>query len=337
MTRKILVADSSPAVHRLVELMFSPEGIDVVAVDDGEQAIERVPVERPDVVLADISTPRRDGYEVATFVRNHPQLAHVPVLLLAGAFEPVDDARVAQARCAGVLVKPFDPQQVVARVRSLIAAADGHAASSPRATSEERPPSADRRWGDGRASDASPRRRATGSPADSAAELDEYFDRLDAAFARFKTRSSTIFTAVPPPPAPPQDDAARADVPTLDAVLRTGAAPAGPDRPVETSQVDSPPASAATSAETPAPPNAAGIADLFRALLAAEQGRTAAEGSSSTALPSPEIEGALLERVTRGVIERLGPNPARDGGAGAPSDVLERLVQEEIDRLRRQP
>ena len=112
MTHKLLLADDSVTIQRVVELTFSGEDIQVVTVGDGEQAIARIPVEHPDIVLADIAMPKRSGYEVAAFVKGRPDLSHIPVLLLAGAFEPVDEARAQQVKSDGVLVKPFEPQQV---------------------------------------------------------------------------------------------------------------------------------------------------------------------------------------------------------------------------------
>ena len=120
MTHKLLLADDSVTIQRVVELTFSGEDVQVITVGDGEQAIARIPIERPDIVLADIGMPKRSGYDVAAFVKGRPDLAHIPVLLLAGAFEPVDDARAQQVKCDGVLVKPFEPQQVVSRVRELV-------------------------------------------------------------------------------------------------------------------------------------------------------------------------------------------------------------------------
>jgi hypothetical protein len=67
--------------------------------------------------------PKRSGYEVSAFVKSHPSLQGIPVLLLAGAFEPVDEAKAKDARCDGVLVKPLEPQHVIARVRELMGAA----------------------------------------------------------------------------------------------------------------------------------------------------------------------------------------------------------------------
>ena len=118
---KLLLADDSVTIQRVIELTFSGEDVQVVAVSDGEQAIARIPLERPDVVLADIGMPRKGGYDVAAFVKGRPDLAHIPVLLLAGAFEPVDQARAEQVGADGVLIKPFEPRQVIERVKELLA------------------------------------------------------------------------------------------------------------------------------------------------------------------------------------------------------------------------
>ena len=58
-------------------------------------------------------------------MKGRPELAHIPVLLLAGAFEPVDEAKAKEAGCDGVLVKPFEPQHVIARVREPLGGATG--------------------------------------------------------------------------------------------------------------------------------------------------------------------------------------------------------------------
>src|SRR5436190_1943774 len=120
--RKLLLADDSVTIQRVIELTFSGEDIQVVAVNDGEQAIARIPAELPDVVLADIGMPRKGGYDVAAFVKGRPDLSHIPVLLLAGAFEPVDQTRAEQVGADGVLIKPFEPRQVIERVKELLAA-----------------------------------------------------------------------------------------------------------------------------------------------------------------------------------------------------------------------
>jgi len=118
--RKLLLADDSVTIQRVVELTFSGEDIDVVTVSDGEQAIARIAADPPDIVLADIAMPKKNGYEVAAFIKEHPTLSRVPVLLLAGAFEPVDEERARKVKSDGVLVKPFETHEVITRVRELI-------------------------------------------------------------------------------------------------------------------------------------------------------------------------------------------------------------------------
>ena len=127
---KLLLADDSVTIQRVIELTFADEDVQVVAVGDGQQAIDRVRADRPDIVLADVGMPERDGYEVAAFIKGDPSLAHIPVLLLTGAFEPVDEARARAVGCDGVLVKPFEPQMVISRVRDLLAGRKGSASTT---------------------------------------------------------------------------------------------------------------------------------------------------------------------------------------------------------------
>src|SRR5688572_29247105 len=134
---KLLLADDSVTIQRVIELTFSGEDVQVLAVSDGEQAIARIPLELPDVVLADIGMPRKGGYDVSAFVKGRPDLAHIPVLLLAGAFEPVDQARAEQVRADGVLIKPFEPRQVIERVKELLALRQAPAAPEPPPQPEE--------------------------------------------------------------------------------------------------------------------------------------------------------------------------------------------------------
>lgn len=122
MPHKLLLADDSVTIQRVIELTFADEDVVVTAVGDGKQAIERIQADPPDIVLADVGMPEKDGYEVADFVKRDPRLAHIPVLLLTGAFEPVDEGRAVRVGCDGVLAKPFEPQMVITRVRELLSA-----------------------------------------------------------------------------------------------------------------------------------------------------------------------------------------------------------------------
>src|SRR5689334_268069 len=136
MPQTLLLADDSVTIQRVIELTFADEDITVVAVSDGDQAIERIDAEPPDIVLVDIGMPGRTGYEVTQHIKQSPRLSHIPVLLLTGAFEPVDQAKAAAVGCDGVLAKPFEPQLVIARVKELLG---GAPAEAPRAAATDTP------------------------------------------------------------------------------------------------------------------------------------------------------------------------------------------------------
>jgi len=124
--KTLLLADDSVTIQRVIELIFSDEkDIEVVTVSDGDQAIERIELTPPDIVLADIGMPGKSGYEVARYMKGSPRLAHVPVLLLTGAFEPVDQVSIEASGCDGVLAKPFEPQEVIARVKEFLGKGSG--------------------------------------------------------------------------------------------------------------------------------------------------------------------------------------------------------------------
>ncbi len=128
MGKKILLADDSITIQKVIELTFSDEDFEVVTVGNGRLAVEKLEEVRPDIVLCDIIMPEKDGYEVCDFIRKHPTLGHVPVLLLTGAFEPFDQERAARVGCDGFLAKPFEPQSLITKVKDLL----NQAASRPR-------------------------------------------------------------------------------------------------------------------------------------------------------------------------------------------------------------
>src|SRR5205085_11449607 len=107
MANRILLADDSITIQKVVNLTFTDEGIDVVTVGNGELALKKLREEAFDLVLADIFMPGRNGYEVCDFVKGQPHLSHVPVILLVGAFEPFDRAEAGRVRADGHLTKPF--------------------------------------------------------------------------------------------------------------------------------------------------------------------------------------------------------------------------------------
>lgn len=118
---RILVADDNTNIQKMVALAFEERGITVVSVGNGEAAVRRIPDMNPDLVLADVFMPVRNGYEVCEFVKKDERFAHVPVILLVGAFDPLDEKEARRVGADGVLKKPFvPPDPLIAMVTSAL-------------------------------------------------------------------------------------------------------------------------------------------------------------------------------------------------------------------------
>jgi CheY-like chemotaxis protein len=119
---RILVADDNSNIQKMVALALKDEGIDVVAVGNGDAAMRKIPDLHPDLILADIFMPVRSGYEVCEFVKNDSRYMHTPVVLLVGAFDPLDEQETQRVRADGVLKKPFvPPDPLINMVKALLA------------------------------------------------------------------------------------------------------------------------------------------------------------------------------------------------------------------------
>src|SRR2546427_1665931 len=135
---KILVADDNSNIQKMVGLALKDQGIEVVAVGNGEAAVRKISDIRPDLVLADVFMPVRNGYEVCQYVKSDPSLAHIPVILLVGAFDPLDEQEAQRVGADGVLKKPFvPPDPLISMVKSaLLRAGTAHGNASAAKTPE---------------------------------------------------------------------------------------------------------------------------------------------------------------------------------------------------------
>src|SRR5437879_11127274 len=105
----------------MVGLALKDQGIDVIAVGNGEAAVRKISDIHPDLVLADVFMPVRNGYEVCQYVKTDPSLTHIPVILLVGAFDPLDEQEAQRVGADGVLKKPFvPPDPLISMVKSAL-------------------------------------------------------------------------------------------------------------------------------------------------------------------------------------------------------------------------
>lgn len=124
MAHRILLADDSLTIQKVVELSFADSDFELMAVGSGDKAVAALEDFRPDLVLADVVMPGLSGYEVCEAVKARPGGATTPVVLLTGTFEPFDRARAERAGCDSIVTKPFDSHALVSLVGDLIEKAE---------------------------------------------------------------------------------------------------------------------------------------------------------------------------------------------------------------------
>lgn len=120
MAYKLVVADESPSVLRVVEMAFSESKIEVFPFRDGIEMLNALSKIKPDAILVCLSLPRKDGYEVGRYLRSQDSFREIPLIILKNAFEPLDQERLGFLQFEGILEKPFDSQKLVQMVEKAI-------------------------------------------------------------------------------------------------------------------------------------------------------------------------------------------------------------------------
>jgi CheY-like chemotaxis protein len=131
MGKTLLLADDSVTIQKVVGISFASEDIAITTVDNGDDAIAKARELRPDMVLADVVMPGKNGYEVCEAIKADASLQHIPVLLLTGTFEAFDEERAEQAGAVGHVSKPFEAQTLVERVKEILARAPAPPVAAP--------------------------------------------------------------------------------------------------------------------------------------------------------------------------------------------------------------
>ena len=120
MARKLLLADDSITIQKVVELVLAEEDFEIKSVSNGEDALNLLEGFKPDIVLADIEMPKVNGYQLCDKIKKNPATAHIPVILLAGAFEPIDEELAAQINADDSVIKPFESQELISKINSVL-------------------------------------------------------------------------------------------------------------------------------------------------------------------------------------------------------------------------
>src|SRR5450631_4058708 len=136
MSIKILLADDSITIQKVIGIIFGSEEYSLTVVDNGKAAVEKALEIIPDILLIDALMPGMSGYEVCEQIRATPELAAKPILLLTGSFEPFDETKAKSCGADDFLSKPFESQQIVTKVRELVELGSSRT-SAPAAAEQE--------------------------------------------------------------------------------------------------------------------------------------------------------------------------------------------------------
>src|SRR6266853_3223131 len=112
--------DDSATMREVIKIAFRRENINVVACHDAATALAEIEVARPDIVITDVIMPDKDGYDVCQHIKSHPNLAKTPVILMSGVVNRAVAEKAFAVKADELLRKPFQPQDLIARVKHLL-------------------------------------------------------------------------------------------------------------------------------------------------------------------------------------------------------------------------
>jgi DNA-binding response OmpR family regulator len=130
MAQRILIVDDDRQIVRLLRAYLEKDGFRVLVAYDGAMALQALRSERPDLMLLDLMLPDRDGWEVTRLVRGDPSLASIPIIMLTARVEDQDKIVGLEMGADDYVTKPFNPREVMARVRAVLRRAQGEPVSS---------------------------------------------------------------------------------------------------------------------------------------------------------------------------------------------------------------
>jgi len=137
---KIVVADSSYTIRRILELSFEDEEeIEIHTFESGEGLTDKLAELLPSVVITDIKLPFKSGYDICAFINQNDQLEETKVFLMRGGFEAVDDDKLASLKYQEIISKPFDSTEVIEKIKECLFPAEKELKAEPGAAPDDIP------------------------------------------------------------------------------------------------------------------------------------------------------------------------------------------------------
>ncbi|KWT92708.1 response regulator [Candidatus Magnetominusculus xianensis] len=142
MPKRLLLADDSITIQKVVELILSEEDFQIISVNDGQEALDKINKFNPSIVLADIEMPKVNGYELCKQIKANEKTKHIPVILLVGAFEPLNERSFKDCGASDHLIKPFESQEFLNKINAVLgpsSSSDGEVTTFDEAGKGEEP------------------------------------------------------------------------------------------------------------------------------------------------------------------------------------------------------
>ena len=139
MAKRLILADDSITIQKVVEIMLAGEDFEVRVANNGEEALSALSSFRPDIVLADVEMPGINGYRLCEKIKSDPDTMDIPVILLTSAFEPIDRELVKSVESDGYIVKPFESQELISKINQVLSEREMVYSNENDATATEAP------------------------------------------------------------------------------------------------------------------------------------------------------------------------------------------------------
>ena len=117
MSKRILVVEDHEENRRILRLILTKAGFELIEAETGEDGVRLAETERPDLILMDIQLPGLDGYEATRRIKGNPALRHIPIIAVTSYALSGDDRKAFEAGCDGYVTKPFSPRALLATIR----------------------------------------------------------------------------------------------------------------------------------------------------------------------------------------------------------------------------
>jgi len=122
--KKILIADDDIGVHTLLRKIISSNGFDVIHAYDGQETVERINNEQPDLVVLDILMPFKDGRDICRDLKKNPKTQKIKILMLSGKSEQFDRIAGLEMGADDYITKPFSPDHLVNKIKKILKKAE---------------------------------------------------------------------------------------------------------------------------------------------------------------------------------------------------------------------